>query len=39
VLSNCSWSLLSEQPGKDQRWRLDEYNAGSLPEPAIGDDV
>lgn len=34
-LSNCSWSLL----GRGRRgWRLLEHNAGSLPEPVLGDD-
>ena len=37
VLTNCAWSVLVErsQPGL---WRLIEYNAGSLPEPALADD-
>jgi glucosyl-3-phosphoglycerate phosphatase len=34
-LANCSWSVLSVIDG---RWRLLEYNAGTLPEPVIGDD-
>ena len=34
-LANCSWSVLDL---RDARWRLLEYNAGSLPEPVIGDD-
>jgi broad specificity phosphatase PhoE len=34
-LANCSWSVFSVTDG---RWRLLEYNAGSLPEPVIGDD-
>ena len=34
-LANCSWSVLSLQGG---HWRLLEYNAGTLPEPVIGDD-
>ncbi|MDJ1130397.1 histidine phosphatase family protein [Streptomyces iconiensis] len=34
-LSNCCWSVL----GETQRgWRLLEHNAGSLPEPVLGDD-
>jgi probable phosphoglycerate mutase len=39
VLSNCAWSVLLEntQP-VGPPWRLLEYNAGSLPEPALGDD-
>jgi len=39
VLSNCAWSVLTQQADSSQVWRLDEYNAGSLPEPAIGDDA
>jgi len=35
-LSNCCWSVLGEGP---RNWRLLEHNAGSLPEPVIGDDV
>lgn len=35
-LTNCSWSVLELRRG---RWRLQEYNAGSLPDPVvIGDD-
>jgi glucosyl-3-phosphoglycerate phosphatase len=34
-LANCSWSVLSVLNG---RWRLLEYNAGTLPEPVLGDD-
>ena len=34
-LANCSWSVLSQ---KGAHWRLLEYNAGSLPEPVVGDD-
>ena len=34
-LANCSWSVLSVVDG---HWRLLEYNAGTLPEPVIGDD-
>ena len=34
-LSNCSWSVLAEMLGG---WRLVEHNAGSLPEPVMGDD-
>ena len=34
-LSNCSWSVLSQV---GTHWRLLEYNAGTLPEPVIGDD-
>jgi len=39
LLSNCSWSVLGENPGNSRvPWRLHEYNAGTLPQPAIGDD-
>jgi broad specificity phosphatase PhoE len=45
VLSNCAWSVLSElslpvEPGGPPvtRWRLEEYNAKSAPEPALGAD-
>jgi probable phosphoglycerate mutase len=34
-LSNCSWSVLSQ---RRDRWRLLEHNAGTLPEPVLGDD-
>ena len=34
-LSNCSWSVLSFRYG---RWRLQEHNAGTLPEPVLSDD-
>jgi glucosyl-3-phosphoglycerate phosphatase len=34
-LSNCSWSVLGARYG---RWRLLEHNAGTLPEPVLGDD-
>ncbi len=35
-LSNCSWSVLGESVCG---WRLLEHNAGSLPEPVLGDDT
>jgi probable phosphoglycerate mutase len=35
ALSNCCWSLLGRRDG---RWRLLEHNAGTLPEPVLGDD-
>jgi probable phosphoglycerate mutase len=40
VVANCAWSVLSETGWGVgyPRWRLTEYNAGSLPAPAIGDD-
>lgn len=34
-LSNCCWSVLSEGA---RGWRLTEHNAGTLPEPVLGDD-
>ena len=34
-LANCSWSVLEL---RDTQWRLLEYNAGTLPEPVLGDD-
>jgi broad specificity phosphatase PhoE len=34
-LANCSWSVLTVS---NRHWRLMEYNAGTLPEPVIGDD-
>jgi glucosyl-3-phosphoglycerate phosphatase len=34
-LSNCCWSVLEE---RDTGWRLLEHNAGSLPEPVLGDE-
>jgi probable phosphoglycerate mutase len=43
VLANAQWSVLTELDEITPRpvglnWRLQEYNAGSLPEPAMGDD-
>ncbi|MQA87772.1 MAG: histidine phosphatase family protein [Streptosporangiales bacterium] len=35
ALSNCSWSVLSEDRSG---WRLVEHNAGTLPEPVLSDD-
>jgi probable phosphoglycerate mutase len=34
-LANCSWSVIER---RRERWRLLEHNAGTLPEPAFGDD-
>jgi broad specificity phosphatase PhoE len=34
-LSNCCWSVLAE--GR-HGWRLVDHNAGTLPEPVLGDD-
>jgi broad specificity phosphatase PhoE len=39
VLANCAWSVLEENTAAiGPRWRLQEYNAGSLPVPALADD-
>jgi probable phosphoglycerate mutase len=35
-LSNCCWSVLGES---ERGWRLLEHNAGTLPEPIIGDET
>lgn len=35
-ISNCSWSVLGLRRGN---WRILEYNAGTLPEPVLGDDA
>nr|WSW71554.1 histidine phosphatase family protein [Streptomyces sp. NBC_00995] len=35
-LSNCCWSVLGEGA---RGWRLLEHNAGTLPEPVLGDDA
>lgn len=34
-LTNCCWSVLGEGA---RGWRLQEHNAGTLPEPVLGDD-
>lgn len=34
--ANCNWAILAE--GR-RGWRVEEWNAGSLPEPVIGDDA
>jgi probable phosphoglycerate mutase len=39
VLANCAWSVLEENAsGHGPAWRLQEYNAGSLPVTALADD-
>ncbi|MBU6244707.1 MAG: phosphoglycerate mutase family protein [Actinomycetales bacterium] len=39
VLTNCSWTVLQENlSGFGPAWRLQEYNAGTLPEAALADD-
>ena len=35
-LSNCCWSVLGQGA---RGWRLLEHNAGTLPQPVIGDDT
>lgn len=38
-LGNCSWSVLEESRHEEwSRWRLTEWNAGTLPEPVMSDD-
>lgn len=37
-LANCCWSVLEETRVGPVRWRLVEHNAGSLPEPVMGDE-
>lgn len=38
-LNNCSWTVLEESGWPDaSRWRLAEWNAGTLPEPVMSDD-
>lgn len=39
VLTNCSWTVLLENSPPGPAWRLQEYNAGSLPEPVPVDGV
>ena len=39
ALSNCSWSVLEENRRGDwSKWRLTEWNAGTLPEPVLSDE-
>lgn len=35
-MSNCAWSVLEQT--RVGCWQLREYNAGTLPEPVLGDD-
>jgi broad specificity phosphatase PhoE len=38
-LSNCSWAVLEEsRSGEWSKWRLTEWNAGTLPEPVMSDE-
>lgn len=36
-MSNCAWNVL--QQTRAARWQLVEYNAGTLPEPILTDDL
>ena len=39
VLSNCAWSVLLENTAAaGPPWRIQEYNAGTLPQPTLADD-
>ena len=39
VLANCAWSVLEENATRHgPAWRLQEYNARSLPVTALADD-
>lgn len=35
-MSNCAWTSIKQ--GRNNRWRIEEWNAGTLPEPVLGDD-
>ncbi len=38
-LGNCCWSVMEEWSRDDwAKWRLTEWNAGTLPEPVLSDD-
>ena len=38
-LSNCCWSVLLEDPRRGPgAWRLEEHNAGSLPQPLLSEE-
>lgn len=38
-LNNCSWIVLEQMyPEHDTRWRMTDWNAGTLPEPVLSDD-
>lgn len=38
-LNNCSWTVLEEWgPADAPRWRVSEWNAGTLPEPVMSDE-
>jgi len=35
AFANCCWAVLADT---GRGWRIEEWNAGSLPEPVVGDD-
>ncbi|CAN5787400.1 histidine phosphatase family protein [soil metagenome] len=35
AFANCCWAVLADS---GRGWRIEEWNAGSLPEPVVGDD-
>jgi glucosyl-3-phosphoglycerate phosphatase len=37
-MSNCAWAVL-EDDGERWGWRIVDYNAGTLPEPVMSDDM
>lgn len=38
-LNNCSWSVLEETSHEDWiRWRITEWNSGTIPLPVLSDD-
>ena len=38
-LGNCSWTVLEEASHRGRsKWRMTEWNAGTLPEPVLSDD-
>ena len=37
-MSNCAWAVL-EDDGELWGWRVVDYNAGTLPEPVMSDDI
>jgi glucosyl-3-phosphoglycerate phosphatase len=36
-MSNCAWTVVEE--GWGGQWRLVDYNAGTMPEPVLTDDI
>ena len=35
-MSNCAWTSIRR--GRNDLWRIEEWNAGTLPEPVLSDD-